>query len=89
VAAIELLLREGLGRPPYAEELATASLPANASAVRGLAWDDLQVLFASTYVDEIAAAVNGGGRELLRERLARLGEDERGVLREELAAMSA
>jgi hypothetical protein len=42
----------------------------------------------TTYVDEIAAAVKGDGRELLRERLERLSEDERRVLREELVAVS-
>jgi hypothetical protein len=57
--------------------------------VPNLSWEKLQVLFATTYVDEIAAAVNGDGRELLRERLARPGEHERRVLRDELVAMSA
>lgn len=39
VAAIELLLREGLGRPPQAEELATPRLPENVDAVRNLSWE--------------------------------------------------
>jgi hypothetical protein len=64
VAAIELLLREGLGRPRQAEEPAAARLPENAEAVRNMSWDELQVLFATTYVDEIAAALNGDGRGL-------------------------
>jgi hypothetical protein len=89
VAAIEPLLREGLGRVAQAEEPAMPRLPENAHAVRNLGWEELQVLFATTYVDEIAAAVNGEGRELLRERLAALSDDERRVLREELAAISA
>jgi hypothetical protein len=89
VAAIELLLREGLGRPPQAEEPPAPRVPDNVHAVRNLSWDDLQVPFATTYVDEIAASANGDGRQLLRKRLERLSADERRVLREELAAMSA
>jgi hypothetical protein len=46
-------------------------------------------LFANTHVDEIAATVSSEGRELLRERLERLTEDERRVLCEELIALSA
>jgi hypothetical protein len=88
VAAIELLLREGLGRPPQAEEPAAPRLPESVEAVRSLSWEELQVLFANTYVDEIAAAVSGEGRELLRERLAALSDDERRALREELVAMA-
>src|SRR5262245_57304573 len=89
VSAVEVLLREGLGRPGQAEEPTKPRLPENAEAVRNMSWDDLQVLFATTYVDEIAAVVNGDGRELLRERLERLSEDERNVLCEELVAMAA
>jgi hypothetical protein len=88
VAAIELLLREGLGRPPQAEEPTAPRLPENIEAVRDMGWDELQVLCATTYVDEIAAAVNGDGRRLLRERLERLSDGERRVLREELVALS-
>jgi hypothetical protein len=89
VAAIELLLREGLGRPPQAEEPAAPRLPENVEAMRNVSWKDLQVLFANTYIDEIAATVSSEGRELLRERLERLTEDERPVLCEELIALSA
>jgi hypothetical protein len=87
--AIETLLGQALGRPGQADEPTAPRLPENVDAVRNLGWDDLQVLFATTYVDEIAAAVNGEGRQLLRERLAALSEDERRVLREELVALSA
>jgi len=89
VAAIELLLREGLGRPPQAEEPAAPRLPENVDTVRNMNWDELQVLFANTYVDEIAAVVNGEGRQMLRDRLEHLTDDERRVLREELAGISA
>jgi hypothetical protein len=42
VAAIELLLREGLGRPATAEEVHSARMPANVAAVRAMSWDDMQ-----------------------------------------------
>jgi len=84
VAAIELLLREGLGRAPQAEETPTRRLPTSVAAVREMSWDDMQALFAAIYVDEIAAAQRDGGAALVREKVAALSEDQRGVLREAL-----
>jgi hypothetical protein len=86
---VELLLRESLGRAPQAEEQAAPRLPATAAAVSTMAWSELQLLASTLVADEIVAVVNGGGRELLRERLERLSEDERRMLRNELAAMGA
>jgi hypothetical protein len=62
VAAIELLLREGLGRPATAEEAHSPRLPVNAAAVREMDWEEMQALFAATYIDEIAAVQLSGGR---------------------------
>ena len=84
VAAIELLLREGLGRPPQAEEAPAPRMPATAAAVRAMSWDELQILGATLFADEIASVAEGGDT-LLRERLASLGPDERRALREALA----
>ena len=84
VAAIELLLREGLGRPPQAEENASPRLPRTAEAVEKLGWDDLQMIFATQFASEIAAVTEGGGRTLLRERVAALDDDQRRILREAL-----
>jgi hypothetical protein len=86
VAAIELLLREGLGRPPQAEEVPIPSMPANVAALEGMGWEEMQALFAATYVDEIAAIQRTGGAALVRARVAALSEGERHVLREALAA---
>jgi hypothetical protein len=88
VAAIEVLLREGLGRAPQAEEQPAVRLPATAAAVSAMSWSELQLLASTIVADEIVAVVSGGGRELLRERLAALSDDERRVLGQELAAMS-
>jgi hypothetical protein len=85
VAAIELLLREGLGRAPQAEETTTPRMPANVAAVKAMGWDEMQALFAATYVNEIAAVQRDGGEALVREKLATLSEGERRVLREALA----
>jgi hypothetical protein len=46
VAAIELLLREGLGRRAQAEEPHQAALPATAAAVQQMSWSGLQTVFA-------------------------------------------
>jgi hypothetical protein len=39
VAAIELLLREGLGRPAVAEEMPIRRLPTNLAAVKAMSWE--------------------------------------------------
>ena len=82
--AIETLLAQGLGRPGQAEEQPTPRLPTNVAAVKAMGWDDMQMLFASLYVDEIAAAQREGAESLVREKLAALSEDSRRVLREAL-----
>src|SRR5215831_12081217 len=61
VSAIELLLREGLGRPATAEEVRSPRMPADVDAVRAMGWEEMQALFAATYVDEIAAVERSGG----------------------------
>jgi hypothetical protein len=84
VAAIELLLREGLGRPAQAEETSAPRLPANAAAVARMGWNELQMLGATIFAAEIASISSGGDTTLLRERLASLGLDECRVLRRTL-----
>jgi hypothetical protein len=84
VAAIEVLLREGLGRPPQAEEQAAPRLLATATAVSTMSWHELQLLASTIVAGEIVAVVNGDGSELLRERLRHLSAAERRVLREAL-----
>jgi hypothetical protein len=84
VAAIELLLREGLGRPAQAEEPPVAQLPEHADAVRQMSWTDLQTVFAVTFAADIRA-VSERGTDALRDRVAALSESERGLLREALA----
>jgi len=84
VAAIELLLREGLGRPAIAEEVPSPRLPANAAAVKEMGWDEMQALFAATYVEEIAAAERSGSAAVLRAKLAALSNGERRALQDAL-----
>ena len=83
VAAIEFLLREGLGRPPQAEEAESPRLPRTAKAVEKLDWGDMKLIFATHFASEIAA-VTGDGDALLRERVAALHVDQRQLLREAL-----
>jgi hypothetical protein len=89
VAAIELLLREGLGRPAAAEDVPSPQLPTDVAAVREMSWDDIQALFAAIYVDELAAAQRDGNEAVLRAKVASLSEGERRVLREALDADAA
>jgi hypothetical protein len=84
VAAIELLLREGLGRPGTAEEISSPRMPATVEALNAMSWDEMQALFAATYVDELAAVQRNGSAALVREKLDALSEGERRVLREAL-----
>ncbi len=61
-------------------------MPQSAEAVKNMSWDDMQLVFATIYADEIAAVANGQGDALLRQRLAVLADDARNALREALDA---
>jgi hypothetical protein len=84
VAAIELLLREGLGRPATAEGVRAPRRPVDVAAVQRMSWEDMQAVFAATYVEEITAVRRNGGTALVREKLAVLSAGERQVLGEAL-----
>ena len=73
VAAIELLLREGLGRAPQAEETPVPRLPATVAEAKTLSRNELQVLAAIHEPD------------LIRLEIASLTEEQKSVLREALA----
>lgn len=88
VAAIEMLLREGLGRPAQAGETTSPQLPANVDAVAHMSWDDTQHLATLLFVDEIESVLTQGGREAVRERLAEFSDTQRRVLSEALAELA-
>jgi hypothetical protein len=58
VAAIELLLREGLGRPATAEEVPGPRLPASVAAVKEMGWDEMQTLCRQRVVVAVAQALD-------------------------------
>jgi hypothetical protein len=89
VGAIEVLLREALGRPAQAEEVARQELPANANAVARMSWDEIQHLAAVLLADEIESVLKLGGREAVVERLASLSDEHRQVLREAFDVVAA
>jgi hypothetical protein len=88
VGAIEVLLRESLGRPAQAEDAAGPKLPANSNAVARMSWDDSQHLAALLFADEIESVLTQGGREAVRERLSGFSDAQREVLRDTLADLA-
>jgi hypothetical protein len=89
VAAIELLLREGLGRPAQAEEPRHATLPSTREGIEQLSWTDLQAVFAVEFAEQIQTVVTGETATVIRERLKEVGEDGRALLREALDEVAA
>ena len=85
VSAIELLLREGLGRAPQAEEKPSPRLPESAAAVEKMSWQEMQGLAAMLMFDDLVAVQRRGAETVLRERVTALHESERRMLREALA----
>jgi hypothetical protein len=76
VAAIELLLREGLGRAPQAEEASTPRIPQSLEEVETLSWTEMQ---------QVADVLREHEAVQVRQRLAGLGDDQRRWLAEALA----
>jgi hypothetical protein len=64
---------------------AIRALLRTAEDVRQLSWDQMTVVFATQFANEIAAMMRGDGDVVLRARLAVLGPDERRRLREALS----
>jgi hypothetical protein len=89
VAAIELLLREGLGRPAQAEEVRTPRLPDSPEAIDQMSWTDMKLVFASWFASEISDLHRVGGKTLLHQRVAALSDGEREALRDALSASPA
>ena len=63
-------------------------LPSTTAAVKDMSWDDMEALFASTCVDEIACAQRDGGHALVRDKLAELTNAERNSIRTALLELS-
>jgi hypothetical protein len=86
--AIQLLLSESLGRAPTAREVAAPTLPRTAREVEKMDWHSMNAVFAMQYADELREVARVGGPQALREKLRRLGDPERQLLREALAETS-
>jgi hypothetical protein len=82
--AIQALLHESLGRPGQAEAQPVPALPATVEQARALSWDQLSLVFATQFAEEIGSVLDRGDG-LLHERLASLSPAERHALREALA----
>jgi hypothetical protein len=84
VAAVEVLLREGLGRPAQAEEPTQPILPESVAGIESMSWEDMQYFAATLLMDELLTVRRDGGAALLRDRVAALSEGERRILCEAL-----
>jgi hypothetical protein len=51
-----------------------------------MGWEEMQYVFATTFVDVIEAVVHDGGEQALRERVGQLGQPERKLLMKALAS---
>ena len=87
--AVEKLLQQGLGRAREAQDAPVSQVPAVASDVLKLGWEDLQRFVATYCLDALVALHRRGADGLLRERAAALSDDERRVLRDALDAVPA
>jgi hypothetical protein len=89
VGAIEVLLREGLGRPAQAEDSTAPDLPKTVSAIRTMSWADMEYFAAALLTDELTSVQRDGGEQVLRDRVGALGDDQRQILRDALAEHTA
>jgi len=89
VSAIELLLREGLGRPAQAEEPPVAELPDSVEAVKQMSWTDLQMVFDLHFADDVTTVIAGEAGQVIRERLGDAGSECRRILRDALEDVEA
>ena len=85
---IELLLKEGLGRAPQADEQSSAVPPRQPEDISGLSWTDLSSLAAALLVDELALASQHGGKAVLVEKLRAISDADRRILEEALSEVA-
>lgn len=84
VAAIEVWLREGLGRTREAEQPTPPQVPTTTRAAKSMTWEDMQYLATTLFVDEFETLAHEGGEALVRERISKLSDRDRCVLRQAL-----
>jgi hypothetical protein len=70
--AIQALLHESLGRPGQAEAQPVPALPATVEQARALSWDQLSLVFATQFAEEIGSVLDRG--DGLPPRAARLAQ---------------
>jgi hypothetical protein len=83
IKAIETLLREGLGRVGETNA-AQPKAPTTVDEVKNLSWDELNLVFATTYAREIRAVVDKGD-DALRSALQKWEPGSRAALARALA----
>ena len=86
IKAVETLLREGLGRVGEAEVI-EPKIPKSIAEVQALSWNELSLIFATTYAPAIRAVVDHGD-EALHTELRNWEPESRAALSRALAAIS-
>jgi hypothetical protein len=87
VAAIELLLREGLGKPAQAEDSPLPRLPTTAAEAEALSWDQLKALRVA--YPEVEYLPEEQRRHWLLSRWVGLSQEDRDAFREALDSADA
>jgi hypothetical protein len=80
IAAVEVLLREGLGRAPQSPEISTPTLPDTAEKMRRLGWEEMEVLAARMHLDSLELALNEGAEKSLANAVEKLSPEQRELL---------
>jgi hypothetical protein len=83
IKAIETLLREGLGRVGETN-IIEPKMPTSVDEVKGLGWDELNLVFALTHATEIQAVI-GRGEDALRSEVESWEREERETIARVLA----
>jgi hypothetical protein len=87
VAAIELLLRDGLGRPAQTEEQPMPQLPSTAAEAEALSWEGLKALVLA--YPEVEYLPEDKRRHWLLSRWVGLSQEDRDAFREALDSADA
>jgi hypothetical protein len=85
VSAIELLLREGLGRPAQSEQQPGPVLPDDPKKIKRMSWNEMEAVASAMGLDALHTAAEHGSDTLLEQTVEALSPEQRELLRKKLA----